>query len=117
EKDLATAIRVAIRVGVPIKIAARIGTAHTLYHDSEVSHLLNHPMVEWLGEVGQQDKARLLAGATALLMPVNWEEPFGLAFIESLAAGAPVITRRRGALPEIMRDGEHGFFGESDDDL
>ncbi len=117
EKDLATAIRVAIRARIPLKIAARIGTAHTSYHESEVADLLNHPLVEWLGEVDQTEKARLLAGAAALLMPVNWEEPFGLAFIESLAAGVPVITRPRGALPEIMRHGEHGFFAESEDDL
>jgi glycosyltransferase involved in cell wall biosynthesis len=117
EKGLATAIRVAIRCGLPIKVAARVGQADTEYHMTEVMPLLEHPLVEWLGEVGDTRKAALLRDATALLMPLDWDEPFGLAFIESLACGTPVITRSRGSLPELVRPGVHGFFAESEDEL
>ena len=117
EKGLATAIRVALRAGMPIKIAARIGPADREYHESEVVPLLRHPLVHWLGEIPDEHKARLLAHARALLMPIEWDEPFGLSFIESLAAGTPIITRPMGALPELMIHGEHGFFGDSEDEL
>jgi glycosyltransferase involved in cell wall biosynthesis len=117
EKGIVTAIKVAIRAGVPIKIAARVGESHKAYHEKEVVPLLGHPLVEWLGEVTESQKARLLAGAMALLMPIDWDEPFGLSFIEALAAGTPVITRPKGALPGLMRHGEHGFFAESEDEL
>ena len=117
EKGIATAIRVAIRAGLPIKIAARVGEPHRGYHEAEVAPLLGHPLVEWLGEVTESQKAQLLAGAMALLMPIEWDEPFGLSFIEALAAGTPVITRAKGALPELLRQGEHGFFAESEDEL
>jgi glycosyltransferase involved in cell wall biosynthesis len=117
EKGLATAIRVAVRAGMPIKIAARVGPANVAYHESEVVPLLDHPLVHWLGEIPDERKAPLLAHARAFLMPIEWDEPFGLSFIESLAAGTPIITRPMGALPELMRHGEHGFFGDSEDEL
>jgi glycosyltransferase involved in cell wall biosynthesis len=117
EKGLATAIRVAIRAGIPIKIGARITPDAKAYHETEVEPLLGHPLVDWLGEVTDAEKAALLEGARALIMPIEWEEPFGLSFIESLAAGTPIITRARGALPEIMRHGVHGYFVETEDDM
>jgi glycosyltransferase involved in cell wall biosynthesis len=115
DKGLATAIRVAIRCGMPIRIGARVGASGVHYHNSHVIPLLRHPLVEWLGEVTDEEKAKLLERATALLMPIDWEEPFGLSFIESLAAGTPIITRPKGALPELMRDGVHGFFADTED--
>ena len=117
EKGLATAIRVAIRAGVPIKIAARIGPSGDAYHASEVEPLLGHPLVEWLGEIADAEKARLLEAAMAMIMPIEWEEPFGLSFVESLAAGTPIITKPKGALPEIMRHGVHGFFTDTEDEM
>ncbi|HET7338702.1 MAG TPA: glycosyltransferase family 4 protein [Candidatus Dormibacteraeota bacterium] len=117
DKGLATAIRIAIRTGTPIKIGARVGPPPQVYHESEVEPLLDHPLVEWLGEISDAEKAVLLEGAKALIMPIEWEEPFGLSFIESLAAGTPIITRARGALPEIMRDGLHGYFVDTEDDM
>jgi glycosyltransferase involved in cell wall biosynthesis len=117
EKGLATAIRVAIRAEVPIKVAARIGPSGDSYHDNEVAPLLDHPLVEWLGEITDVEKAPLLEGAMAMIMPIEWEEPFGLSFVESLAAGTPIITRAKGALPEIMRDGVHGFFADTEDEM
>lgn len=117
QKGLATAIRIAIRSDTPIKIGARIGSGPPTYHEREVEPLLGHPLVEWLGEVNDAEKAALLEGAKALVMPIDWEEPFGLSFIESLAAGTPIITRAKGALPELMRHGLHGFFAATEDDM
>ena len=74
------------------------------------SPLPDHPLIEWLGEIDELAKVELLAGARALLMPINWEEPFGLSFIEALASGTPVIARPRGSLPEIVVHGLHGFL-------
>jgi glycosyltransferase involved in cell wall biosynthesis len=117
EKDTAGAIRVAIRAGMRIKLAARIGPGDVDYFETHVKPLLGHPLVDWLGELDDGCKNDLLGDAVALLLPVEWDEPFGLAFIEALAAGAPVISRVRGSLPEIVRSGEHGFLVETEDEL
>jgi glycosyltransferase involved in cell wall biosynthesis len=66
--------------------------------------------IEWIGEVGDEAKARLLGGAAAMLVPIQWDEPFGIVFAESLACGTPVITCARGALPEIIEPGKTGWF-------
>ncbi|MBA3236404.1 MAG: glycosyltransferase, partial [Chloroflexi bacterium] len=73
--------------------------------------------VEYLGEVEQAERDELFAGSYAALMPGSWPEPFGLVAIEALATGTPVIARRVGALPEIIRDGIDGFFGDDIDQL
>ncbi len=117
EKDPVTAIRVAIRAGYPLKIAARVDPSDQAYLKQTVEPYLKHPSVEWLGEINEQAKAELLAGARALLMPIDWEEPFGLSFIEALASGTPVIARPRGSLPEIVVHGLHGFLAETEDQL
>jgi glycosyltransferase involved in cell wall biosynthesis len=110
EKGPATAIRVAIQAGMPIKVAARIDPLNFDYFRKEVEPLLEHPLVEWVGEQNDRGKAELLAGAIALLAPIDWDEPFGIVLVEGLAAGTPVISRPRGSLPEIVRHGEHGFL-------
>jgi glycosyltransferase involved in cell wall biosynthesis len=117
EKDPVTAIRVAIRAGIPIKIAARVAPTDEAYHRDKVVPLLGHPLVEWLGELDDAKKSRLLARAIALLAPIDWPEPFGLTFIEALAAGTPVIARPRGSLPEIIKRGVHGFLCETEEEL
>ena len=117
EKGPAAAIRVAIEAGVPIKIAARVDPINFDYYQQEVEPLLQNPLVEWVGEKDDRGKAELLAGAMALLAPIDWDEPFGLVIIEALAAGTPVISRPRGSLPEIMRDGEHGFLVWTEDEM
>ena len=70
------------------------------------------PDVEFLGEISQVERDQLLADSYAALMPGSWPEPFGLVAIEALACGTPVIARRTGALPEIIREGIDGFFGD-----
>lgn len=117
EKDPVTAIRVAIRAGYPLKIAARIDPSDEAYFREAVEPYLRHPSVEWLGEINEQAKIELLAEARALLMPIDWDEPFGLSFIEALATGTPVIARPRGSLPEIVVHGVHGFLAETEDQL
>jgi glycosyltransferase involved in cell wall biosynthesis len=117
EKAPHVAIRVAIRAGLPIKVAARIDAADEGYFVRKVQPLLEHPLVHWLGEIDDSDKARLLGDAMALLLPIEWDEPFGIAFIEALAAGTPVISRPSGSLPELLRHGEHGFLVWTEDEL
>lgn len=117
EKDPVTAIRVAVRAGLPLKIAARVDPVDSEYFQTQVEPLLQHPLIEWVGELDDRGKDELLGGAIALLMPVAWDEPFGLVFIEALAAGTPVVSRPRGSLPELIRDGEHGFLAETEAEL
>jgi glycosyltransferase involved in cell wall biosynthesis len=108
EKGLDCAIRVARRAHLPLAIAARIEPAHAEYFRRQIEPRLGRDGIRFLGELGEAEKLRLLAGARALLMPVHWREPFGLVVIEALACGTPVIGFPRGALPEIVADGEVG---------
>jgi glycosyltransferase involved in cell wall biosynthesis len=117
EKDTVAAIRIAIKAGIPLKIAARIDPRDQAYFENNVKPLLNHPLVEWVGLKTDAGKNELLGGAIALLLPVAWDEPFGLTFIEALACGTPVLSRPRGSLPEIVRHGHHGFLSDDDDEL
>jgi glycosyltransferase involved in cell wall biosynthesis len=117
EKGPATAIRVAIKAGIPIKVAARVDPINFDYYQQEVEPLLKHPGVEWVGEKDDRGKDELLGGAMALLAPIDWDEPFGLVIIEALATGTPVISRPRGSLPEIMRHGEHGFLVWTEEEM
>jgi glycosyltransferase involved in cell wall biosynthesis len=82
-----------------------------------VQPLLDHPLVDFVGEVGGEEKLQLLAHARGLLFPIDWPEPFGLVMIEALACGTPIIARRRGSVAEIVRHGETGFVCETDEEL
>ncbi|MGZ3336607.1 MAG: glycosyltransferase family 4 protein [Isosphaeraceae bacterium] len=117
EKDPVTAIRVAIGAGVPLKIAARIDPTDQAYFESQVRPLLDHPLIEWVGQKNDAGKDELLGRARALLLPIDWDEPFGLTFIEALACGTPVISRPRGSLPELIRQGHHGFLVHDEESL
>jgi glycosyltransferase involved in cell wall biosynthesis len=117
EKGAVSAIRIATRAGLKLKIAARVAPEEEEYFKREVEPLLDHPLVEWVGEANDEQKARLMQGALGLLVPIHWDEPFGLVFIEALACGTPVLSRPLGSLPEILRDGVHGFLRNGDDEL
>jgi glycosyltransferase involved in cell wall biosynthesis len=117
EKCPDAAIRAAIRAGVPLKIAAKVDRPDRAYFEQVVRPLLDHPLVEFLGEVSDERKQSLLAGARALLFPIDWPEPFGIAVIEALACGTPVIARRRGSVPEIVAHGRTGFICDTEDDM
>lgn len=110
EKRVDRAIQIAIRAGLPIKIAAKIDAADRDYFEAKISHLLEHPLVEYIGEVGEHEKSEFLGNARALLFPINWPEPFGLVMIEAMACGTPVVAYARGSVPEIIENGKTGFL-------
>jgi glycosyltransferase involved in cell wall biosynthesis len=113
EKRPDWAIEIARRAGLPLRIAAKVDPADREYYESEVMPLLEQSHVELVGEVGEADKGPFLAGALALIFPVDWPEPFGLVMIEALACGTPVIAFRRGSIPEVIQDGVTGFVVDS----
>lgn len=117
EKGPDQAIELAIRTGLPIKLAAKVDPQEVDYYEAVIEPLLKHPLVEYIGEIGDAEKSEFLGGALAYLFPIDWPEPFGITLIEALACGTPVIARRRGAVPEIVEDGLTGFIGETLDDL
>lgn len=110
EKRPDRAIEIAVRSGMPLTIAAKVDPADSDYFDTRIAPLLRHPLVHFVGEVGEEEKRRLLGNAQALLMPIDWPEPFGLVMIEAFACGTPVIAYRHGSVPEIVTDGVTGFI-------
>jgi glycosyltransferase involved in cell wall biosynthesis len=118
EKRVDAAMRVARDAGLSLRIAAKVDPVDRAYFESEIRPLLESmPNVEFLGEIGDRAKAELLGGAMALLFPIDWPEPFGLVMIEALACGTPVIARRRGSVPEVLRDGVTGFLCETETEM
>ncbi|KAA5543206.1 glycosyltransferase family 4 protein [Roseiconus nitratireducens] len=109
EKGPTDAIRIAQRLGVPLKIAAKIDAVDRDYFEKEVRPLLDDPLIEYIGEVDENGKNELLGGARALLFPIAWPEPFGLVMTEAMACGTPVVARRNGSVEEVMRNGVSGF--------
>lgn len=115
EKRLDHAIAIAKRLGMPLKIAAKVDRVDREYFEEFIEPLLNNPFVEFIGEIGEKEKDEFLGNAYALLFPIDWPEPFGLVMIEAMACGTPVIAFRRGSVPEIMKDGVTGFIVEDVD--
>ena len=109
EKRPDRAIEIALRAGMPIVLAAKVDRVDEAYFKERIRPLLRHPLVEFIGEVGETEKGRLLGNARALLFPIDWPEPFGLVMIEAFACGTPVIAYNHGAVPEILADGITGF--------
>jgi glycosyltransferase involved in cell wall biosynthesis len=117
EKRVDRAIDIATRSDMPLKIAAKIYPEERHYFDETLAPLIKaSPLVEFVGEIGDRDRDELLGGATALLFPIEWPEPFGLVMIEALACGTPVIAWRRGSVPELLEDGVTGYIVESIED-
>jgi glycosyltransferase involved in cell wall biosynthesis len=117
EKRPDHAIEIAKRVGIPLRIAAKVDPADQEYFKTEIEPLLFHPLVEYLGEITDEEKNDFLGHAMALVCPYDWPEPFGLVLIESLACGTPVLAYRRGSIPEIIEDGTTGFVCEGLDEM
>lgn len=126
EKGLDSAVRIAHRAGLPLKVAARMPLPHTqdfnvqadwTYFQEVVQPLLEHDQVEFVGEVAGADKDRFLGGAAALLFPISWPEPFGLVMAEALACGTPVLALDYGSVPEVVQDGFTGFVRQDEDEL
>lgn len=115
EKRPDRAIEIAMRAGVPLKIAAKVDRVDQAYFDAVVAPKLNHPLIEFIGEVNEEQKADLLGNARALLFPIDWPEPFGLVMIEAMSAGTPVVAWQNGSVPEVISDGVSGFIVNSMD--
>lgn len=114
EKGLERAIATATSAGLALRIAAKVDPVDQPYFERCVRPLLQHPLVEFIGEIGDADKAAFLGQACGLLFPVAWPEPFGLVMLEAMACGTPVIGWRRGAVPEVLEDGVSGCIVDDD---
>jgi glycosyltransferase involved in cell wall biosynthesis len=115
EKRPDRAIRIARRAGLPLKIAAKVEKLDAPYFESVVKPMLGESGVEFVGEIGERDKAAFLGDAAALLFPIDWPEPFGLVMIEAMACGTPVVAYRAGSVPEIIEPGLTGWIVEDED--
>ncbi len=114
EKGPDRAIRIARAAGMTLKIAAKVSEADRPYFEAVIVPMLAGGGVELVGEISEAKKASFLSGAAALLMPIDWPEPFGLVMIEAMACGTPVIAFDRGSVPEIVEDGVTGFIVENE---
>jgi glycosyltransferase involved in cell wall biosynthesis len=116
EKRVDRAIEIAKRVQIPLKIAAKVDRVDKKYFKSVIEPLLRESLVEVVGEISDREKDEFLGNAYALLVPIDWPEPFGLVMIEAMACGTPVIAYRGGAVPEIIEEGHTGFIVEELED-
>jgi glycosyltransferase involved in cell wall biosynthesis len=112
EKRVDRAIAIAAGSGVPLRIAAKVDPSDEEYFRASIEPLLDHPLVHFVGELGDADKDDFIGNAAALLFPIDWPEPFGLAMIEALACGTPVIAWPRGSVREVVRHGVSGWIVE-----
>ncbi len=113
EKRPDRAIEIAKNAGVKLKIAAKVDKADKDYFAEVIEPLLDNPLIEFIGEVNEEQKCGFLGRAKALLFPIDWPEPFGLVMIEAMSAGTPVIAWRNGSVPEVMEDGVSGAVVET----
>ena len=114
EKRVDRAINIAERCGLPLKIAAKVDAADHDYFEEMIRPLLAKPHVEFIGEISDAQKPEFLSGALALIVPIDWPEPFGLVMIEAMACGAPVVAFNRGSVSEVIEDGVTGFVVEDE---
>ena len=98
-----------------LKIAAKVDKVDQTYFDEAIRPLIKGPGIEYIGEVNDSEKQAFLGGASALLFPIDWPEPFGLVQIEAMACGTPVVAWRRGSVPEVIDEGVTGFMVEDID--
>lgn len=110
EKGAHIAIEIAIKMGRKLLLAARIDVDHLGYFETKIRPFLDHPLINYIGEIADSEKEAFLGGATALLFPITWAEPFGLVMIEAMACGTPVVATGLGAVPEIISDGINGVI-------
>jgi glycosyltransferase involved in cell wall biosynthesis len=114
EKRPDRAIEIAAKVGMPLKMAAKIDNADKVYWETVIEPMVrSHPNVEFIGEINEREKADFLGNAGALLFPIDWPEPFGLVMIEAMACGTPVIAFGCGSVPEVIDNGISGILVDS----
>jgi glycosyltransferase involved in cell wall biosynthesis len=116
EKRVDRAIEIAKRVGLPLRIAAKVDAVDREYFENVIEPLLRDPLIEYVGEIGDGEKQDFLGNARVLLFPIDWPEPFGLVMIEAMACGTPVVAFRGGSVPEILEHGRTGFIVDDLDD-
>ena len=114
EKGADRAIRIAQHCGVPLKIAAKVDRVDREYYDERINPMIKASCSEYIGEINDAEKSEFLSGALALLVPIDWPEPFGLVMIEAMACGTPVIAYNRGSVPEVIDEGLTGFVVEDE---
>jgi glycosyltransferase involved in cell wall biosynthesis len=110
EKRADRAIEIAKACGKPLRIAAKVDAADMAYFESTIQPLLDDPLVTFEGEIGDDAKNDFIGNSLALLMPIDWPEPFGLVMIEAMACGTPVIAYANGSVPEVIDQGVTGFI-------
>ena len=97
-------------------IAAKVDAADQQYFEQHIAPMLGHPLIRFIGEVGDREKRELLKKSIALLFPIDWPEPFGLVMIEAMACDVPVIAFRCGSVPEVIDHGKTGYIVDSVED-
>jgi glycosyltransferase involved in cell wall biosynthesis len=113
EKRVDRTIKLARTLGIPLKIAAKVDKVDEVYFREVIEPLLDQPGVEFIGEIDEHAKAEFLGEALALLFLIDWPEPFGLAMIEAMACGTPVLAFRHGSVPEVIEEGVTGMIVDS----
>ena len=116
EKRVDRAIEIAKRLGMELKIAAKVDPVDREYFQAIIKPLLNDSLVEYVGEITEHEKDAFLGHAYALLFPIDWQEPFGLVKIEAMATGTPVIAFPCGSVPEVLDNGVTGFIVKDSDE-
>ncbi len=113
EKRPDRAVAIARAVGIPLKVAAKVDRADREYFEQQIKPLFVQPGVEFIGEIGDEQKSEFLGNALACLAPIDWPEPFGLNMIEAMACGTPTIAFRHGSVPEVIDNGISGIVVDS----
>jgi glycosyltransferase involved in cell wall biosynthesis len=116
EKAPDAAIRIAAKAGMPLKIAAKVDKVDEEYFATKIEPMLGAAHVEFIGEISDDRKGEFLGNAAGLLFPIAWREPFGLAMIEAMACGTPVVAMRNGSVPEVIDEGVTGFIVDDEDE-
>jgi glycosyltransferase involved in cell wall biosynthesis len=109
EKRVDRAVEIALRSGMPLKIAAKVDPSDREYYETKIRPLLKHKSIEYIGEISEAEKSQFLGDAYAQVFPIDWPEPFGLCMIEAMACGTPTIAFNHGSVPEVLTEGLTGL--------
>lgn len=116
EKGVHHAIEIAQKSGWRLRMAGKVDQVDVDYFESQIRPHIDGEQIEFLGEADQDQKNKLLGGATAVLFPITWQEPFGLVMVEAMAMGTPVIAIALGSAPEVVAAGKTGFLCQNVDE-